>query len=233
MIGPVSQPTSTVSPPRELRARLLSAAVMIVAVVAALVGGGIFFAIVTAVASLAALREWHRLVDAQGRLTREMFLTGASVCAAVAITEWGGVSIWSFVAIAAGMAAAAISTALRGSKKIFWHGFGALYIGLTAIGMIALRDEALHGGWIVAGIFIAIWTNDTGALFVGKLIGGPKLVPVLSPNKTWAGLIGGTIVAMLSEALYVACLGGDPWRATLFGFFLLCWGIAAISSKVG
>lgn len=197
---------------------------MLVAVVAALVGGGIFFAVVTAIASLAALREWHRLVDAQGRMTREMYVTGVSVCAAIALTVWSGVSLWAIAAIVAGMAAAAISTALRGSRKIFWHGFGALYIGLTAIGMVGLRDDALRGGWIVAGIFIAIWMNDSGALFFGKLLGGPKLVPVLSPNKTWAGLVGGIVSAMVSEALFVGWLGGNPWRATLFGFFLALLG---------
>ena len=49
--------------------------------------------------------------------------------------------------------------------------------------------------WFVLGFLLIVWATDTGALVFGKLIGGTKLAPKLSPGKTWAGTIGGTITA--------------------------------------
>jgi phosphatidate cytidylyltransferase len=79
---------------------------------------------------------------------------------------------------------------------------------------------------LVLGIFIAVWLADTGALIGGRLIGGPKLAPKLSPNKTWAGFITGTIAAGIAEAVYVAFLGDSPLSGAIFGIALGLFGHA-------
>jgi len=71
-------------------------------------------------------------------------------------------------------------------------GLGAFYVTR----LIPVEHAALY---TMALIFM-IWACDTGAFFSGKLIGGPKMCPKISPGKTWAGLIGG----VLSSGL-VAC----------------------------
>jgi phosphatidate cytidylyltransferase len=49
-----------------------------------------------------------------------------------------------------------------------------------------------------------VWATDIGAYFAGRAIGGPKLAPKFSPNKTWAGLVGGVLVtALFSFVLHV------------------------------
>ena len=40
-------------------------------------------------------------------------------------------------------------------------------------------------------LFAIVWTTDIVAYFLGRLIGGPKLLPRVSPKKTWSGAIGG------------------------------------------
>jgi phosphatidate cytidylyltransferase len=76
------------------------------------------------------------------------------------------------------------------------------------------------------GILLAVWSADTGALFGGRFFGGPKLVPTLSPNKTWAGFICGTFAAGLVEALFVGLLGGSAVAGLSFGVIIALVGHA-------
>ena len=78
-----------------------------------------------------------------------------------------------------------------------WHAGGVLYIGLPSMALVALRVFPLQPALIVLGLFLIVWATDTGALVFGKLIGGPKIAPRLSPGKTWAGTIGGSITATI------------------------------------
>ena len=64
--------------------------------------------------------------------------------------------------------------------------------------ILTLREIPPHGGWLVGALFAVVWATDTGALVFGNLVGGPKLAPVLSPNKTWSGTIGGIVVAAIT-----------------------------------
>jgi phosphatidate cytidylyltransferase len=68
--------------------------------------------------------------------------------------------------------------------------------------------------------FLAIWATDTGALFSGKLLGGPKLAPQLSPNKTWAGSIGGLACAGIVCGALAFVLGVNIASAVLFAAVL-------------
>lgn len=72
--------------------------------------------------------------------------------------------------------------------------FGILYIafGMACFGV--LRD---HGLLPVVMLICAVWMSDIGAYAAGKMIGGPKMAPSISPNKTWAGL-GGAIVGSIA-----------------------------------
>ena len=56
------------------------------------------------------------------------------------------------------------------------------------------------------GLFLIVWATDTGALVFGKLIGGRKLWPAVSPGKTWAGTIGGSVTAVAVFSLYIGLL---------------------------
>lgn len=81
---------------------------------------------------------------------------------------------------------------------------GGVYIGLAAAVLIGL-DQAVVLLPVVAVIFV-----DTFAYAFGRTIGGPKLIPAISPNKTWAGLAGGIAGSTI-------CL----WLAYLYGYSLV------------
>jgi phosphatidate cytidylyltransferase len=209
----------------ELPARAASAIVMGVAAVGAVFTGGLVFAAIVAVSAIAALREWHRLING-GRLAREMIPTSLAMIAAVlVVNRMDGLPL-AVAAIALGGLCAALSAAIRSLTVLWpipWHAFGALYLGLPVISLALLREDP-RGSAIVGGLFVAVWTADTAALLLGRLIGGPKLAPELSPNKTWAGFLGGTLAAGAAEAIYVFLVGGFAFEGALFGILIALAG---------
>jgi phosphatidate cytidylyltransferase len=169
-----------------------------------------------------AAREWHRLVRPQAvraaltghRFHWQTILTAATLALSAAALLNG--AAWaSFVLLAAG-AAASFLLGQRQADNPPWHGAGVLYIGIPCLALIALQARALHGSAIVLGLFLIIWATDTGALVFGKLIGGQKMAPAISPGKTWAGTIGGSVTAAVVFALYIAILGFQALYAFLF-----------------
>src|SRR5690606_27656931 len=68
-----------------------------------------------------------------------------------------------------------------------------------------LRNFEAWGFYLLLYVLFAVWACDIGAYTAGRLIGGPKMAPAISPNKTWAGLIGGCAAAIAAVMLY------DSW----------------------
>jgi len=209
----------------ELPARAASAVVMGVAAVGATFAGGLIFATIVAAAAIAALREWHRLING-GRIAREMIPTSLAMIAVVLLVHrTDGVPL-ALIAIALGALCAALSAAIRSITVLWpipWHAFGAVYLGLSVISLALLREDP-RGSAIIGGLFVAVWTADTAALLLGRLIGGPKLAPDLSPNKTWAGFLSGTAAAGAAEAIYVFYFGGAALEGAIFGILLALAG---------
>ncbi len=89
----------------------------------------------------------------------------------------------------------------------WWSAAGVYYAGFPAITMIAIRQDPEYGFYAILYLFLVVWSADTGAFFIGRLIGGPKLAPTISPNKTWSGLAGGALAACAAGAAFALWLG--------------------------
>ena len=87
-----------------------------------------------------------------------------------------------------------------------WQVAGFVYSLAPAIALLWIRDRSLLGIELLLWVFITTWSVDIGAYFAGRSIGGPKLAPAISPNKTWAGLIGGMAAAALFAGLWTLLL---------------------------
>ncbi|MEE3001479.1 MAG: phosphatidate cytidylyltransferase [Planctomycetota bacterium] len=74
--------------------------------------------------------------------------------------------------------------------------FFATYLGLFLGFYMLIRAD--HSIWWIIGIIAIVKMCDTGAYFIGSAIGRHKLIPWLSPGKTWEGLAGGLLVSMLT-----------------------------------
>ena len=84
-----------------------------------------------------------------------------------------------------------------------WTIAGFFYALVPALALLLLRDRAPQGLELLYWVFIVTWTTDIGAYFAGRAIGGPKLAPTISPNKTIAGLVGGMVSASLASWAWV------------------------------
>ena len=183
--------------------------------VAAIYGGPLYLAVVVAAAAFFGAREWHRIID-EGKLSPELAPTTAAIWLALgALILWPS-GIASYVVLLCGMFLVLALSATRRSRPL-WQAAGVLYIGLPSLALVLLREIPARGGWLIGLLFVVVWATDTSAFVIGKLVGGPKLAPVLSPNKTWSGIIGGVATAGAASAVFITLIGGDPARAALFG----------------
>lgn len=85
--------------------------------------------------------------------------------------------------------------------------FGIVYLVLCFAAFIALRLFFFEGLGLVLILALCVWATDIGAYFTGKAVGGPKMAPAISPNKTIAGLCGGIVSSMAIVYLYVKHIG--------------------------
>jgi len=83
---------------------------------------------------------------------------------------------------------------------------GFPYIGLAAIALPWLRDDHTSGLANILFVLAIVWGSDIGAYVVGRIVGGPKLAPAISPGKTWSGAAGGLASAVLAALGIAACL---------------------------
>jgi phosphatidate cytidylyltransferase len=96
-----------------------------------------------------------------------------------------------------------------------WFGLGVVYVAVPCLAIIALRADPELGLQQILWIVVLVIAADTGAYIAGRSIGGPKLAPRISPNKTWAGLGGAVMSAAIVGAITASLLGSPTvWTLT-------------------
>jgi phosphatidate cytidylyltransferase len=95
-----------------------------------------------------------------------------------------------------------------------WRLYGFIYCLLPAISLLWIRERAEYQGIgrgfdLLIWVFLVVWSTDIGAYFAGRGIGGPKLAPSISPNKTIAGLVGGVVSATIIAGAWVNFVSTD------------------------
>jgi phosphatidate cytidylyltransferase len=188
--------------PRAVTLRILSTLVMAPIALGAILLGPPYFELLIGVGAAVLAWEWDRLCGSD-----RFGLVGGSLLAAVVasvIAAAFGRTPAAFALILLGALLVHRTSVVRGIANPFWHAAGVLYVGVPAICLVWLRsDMGLH---VALWLFLAVWATDIGAYAAGRLIGGPHLAPRLSPNKTWAGLLGGMMAAALVGVALVVVL---------------------------
>lgn len=161
------------------------------------------FALFWAIAAIAVLWEWITLVAGRGQ--RVMFLTCGSALAMGAVLVWAGRPITASLLVALGAIIAAI---LAPRPHRTWLTAGVCYAGALLLSAVLLRGSDWLGFIALVLLFAVVWTTDIFGYFAGRTFGGPKLMPSVSPKKTWSGAIAGVAGAMVVAMLVAAAFGG-------------------------
>jgi phosphatidate cytidylyltransferase len=189
--------------------RIASAAVMAPLAVWAAYLGGWSFALFWTVASFAVLWEWIILVAGPNSLL--MFSSCGSALAVAAMLATRDRLIASIFLVGLGALAATIF-APREQRRWITAGIG--YAGIMLVAPMVLRGDDVAGsderyGFIaMVLLFAVVWTTDVFGYFAGRTFGGPKLMPSVSPKKTWSGAVAGLIGAMIAAVVVARGFGG-------------------------
>lgn len=188
----------------DLRKRALSAMVLGPLAVACIWLGAEAFTGMLALAVALLAWEWVHLCGRRIRVLPGMAVPVA-VFAAGALAVQDHVR-WALIVLGIGFVAAwwfAHRMAETLTQPALRLACGVLYIGLAGVALIELRQDSWAGRANVLFLFLIVWASDIGAYMAGRLVGGPKLWPAVSPNKTWSGAAGG-LAAAGAVALAVA-----------------------------
>ena len=177
---------------------------MVLALGTAWVGGFLFLAFWLA-ASEIVVWEWQRLVGGE-RLWARVTVGALALLVASPFALHAEAIRACLVVLVGAIATAGLADPLRR----VWAGAGVLYAGALVVGVNLLRASPAYGLPAILWLFAVVWGTDVLAYFGGRLIGGSKLWPSVSPGKTWSGAIVGAVAGALLGSLVatVATPGG-------------------------
>ena len=181
---------TVLQPKGDLLPRILTGLVAVPAVIFLIFQDPIFFKLLGVLASFGLLTEWSRLSFGENYHWMNSICLLAIVVAFLPALRVGSVAI-----ILAGCGWLYYLNLLP-VKKFAIVSAGYLYISLAMSIIIHIMPK-IGGSYFILLVLALVWFVDTGAFLVGKVIGGPKLAPTISPGKTWAGFFGGIFFGLM------------------------------------
>jgi phosphatidate cytidylyltransferase len=170
----------------DLTPRAASALVLVVIAIHSAREGGGLFVVVWLAASFGVHWEWQRLIGGRAPLAR---LVAGAIVLVLAAACVGRQAV--DLAVVLLLCGCGILATLASPGRRVWASGGMLYAGLLVIAVTSLRGSFPFGARAIIWLFAVVWGTDCFAYFGGRLIGGPKIWPRVSPSKTWSGTLVG------------------------------------------
>jgi phosphatidate cytidylyltransferase len=176
---------------RNLVTRIASAVVLVPLAIAAAYAGGWYWTGLATLCAIGLFVEWLMVTGASGHTP--LVVVGAvalAIAAPFLVIQNVGAAV---VVLALGV----VAVAFRSSAPRSWAIGGFLYAAAAQVSSILVRLDHVQGFVVLVFILLVVWCTDIGGYFAGRGIGGPKLWPRVSPNKTWAGAAGGFVLSLI------------------------------------
>jgi len=185
---------------RDLVLRIAAAALLAPLALMFVFAGGWLWVLLVSVIAIGLFYEWHEIVDP----TRNprTFAAGVIALELIGLSLWFG---WDGIAWTAAVLGVTL-VAFMATTERAWLTVGFVYAAAALAASALIRLDGAMGFQALMFTLLVVWASDIGGYFAGRAIGGPKLWPRVSPNKTWAGS-GGAVVLSLVVALVVVWLG--------------------------
>jgi phosphatidate cytidylyltransferase len=206
---------------RNLLIRVVAALVLApLAIAIAYAGGWLWTGLVT-LAAIGLYVEWLTIVGAAQQM--RVVASGGAALAISGFCLAAGRIDASLVVLALGL----FGVALLSPERRGWTATGFVYAAAAEIASVLVRLDQSQGFAALILILLVVWVTDIGGYFAGRGIGGPKLWPRVSPNKTWAGAVGGFAASL------VIALGFAAFGLGKTGPLLLLGAVLSIVSQLG
>jgi phosphatidate cytidylyltransferase len=210
----------------ELAQRVVSALILGPLVLLLVWWGNPGFALLMMVAAAAIIWEWNAIM----RRLNDQAMVVAALCAvlavlAAALGQWLAASL---VLILGAAISQLLASRAGDAGRLLW--LGMVYAALPAAALVFLRDDPQWGRSAIFWLLFIVWATDIGAYVAGRQVGGPKLWPALSPNKTWAGAAGGLTAALAVGLAFTYGLAARP--DNLFGLVVLIVALS-VAAQLG
>ena len=179
--------------PENLRLRLMSALLLGPPVLVAVFFGEVWFDVIVAAAALAMAWEWSRICcGVNYGISVWVFSLGIICVLSAVFLEMPEVA---FFVIALGGSIVFVMGMRENRQTPINMSLGMVLIGVFAFTSLWIRDFPGSGRDFMIWLLLSVWFSDIGGYFFGRVIGGKKLAPKISPNKSWSGFGGGLLLA--------------------------------------
>jgi len=199
--------------PSDLKVRAISGTVLVLIAATELYIGGSFFTAFVALLAAGMVREALRLTGVRRRETWILatIIGAAAILLLMPVLELGRTGIltsWTLIV-------ATLVIAWLGAEKRRAMPFGMIACASVLIGcLVVVLSEQFAHEFEVAPLLLLIPSvigTDIGAYFTGRALGGPKLAPRISPNKTWSGATGGVAGAIFLTGVCLSVMHSADW----------------------
>jgi phosphatidate cytidylyltransferase len=183
---------------RNLVMRVVAALVLAPLAIGAAYAGGFWWTALATLGAVGLYVEWLMVVSATR--DRRVVAGGIAALAVAGLCLAARRIDVALVVLALGLAAVVGLSAERRR----WTAAGFLYAAAAFLASVLVRLDQIEGLVALILVLLVVWATDISGYFVGRSVGGPKLWPRISPNKTWAGAIGGFVASLLVAAGFAA-----------------------------